>query len=304
MNIPGWLQDAGSHERPWWLKTHEEAGRAPPGWGRYELPVFAPTLPPPEAVSPGSAASPSGKRSKPRKGGSRSAGAHGGCEPKQQAKQEDAPPAPPGGRPLTPGSHVRQMQAFKSKPLKVHACDEYNRLFWYPPTSLNAQLGKDIDDKTRRGPDAKEGLGRRRKVEGSLDSDYLQACREVEQGWEEDKLRRARSEPSFGHKPHGTNPSMISKKVTAGMTSGTTMCLKHSMPKSLHREEKRQIGGYEDDFPMWHKAYKEPEHGLSQSDVTQFTGAAMAQKVMARPANQLVKPRHPRTGKEAPPWAP
>lgn len=285
MNIPPWLQDAGSHERPWWLKTHVEADRAPPGYCRYELPEFRATLGPAEAASPSGARSKTGGKARDTKEGGRSAAqrSHGAkASPSSPAARREAPPTPGQRAPLTPNTHVRQLQASTSRPLKVTPCDEYNRLFWFPPTSLKAPLGTLIDDRTRRGPEAKEGLGQRRKVEGSLDSDYLSACRDVEAGWEEDKLRRARSEPGFGHRPHAVNPSMISKDVTANMVGGATLSLKHTIPKAMQREEKRQVGLYEDSYPMWHKEYKKPDHGLSQSDITQFAGMAVAQKALMR----------------------
>lgn len=295
MNIPSWLQDAGAHERPWWLKTHVEADRAPPGYCKYELPQFEPKL---------------NEKGEPLKSQSSTKGRHKSSSQGHGAVAPSSPTAPKEVQraPATPNTHVRNLQHFVSRPMKVTHNDEFHRMFWYPHNTLSCPLGEVVNDATRRGPEAKDGLGKRKKVEGSLDSDYLHAGRQVESGWEGDKLRRAKSEPGvrgeFGHRPNAINPSLLSREVTGSMVGGTNLSLKHSMPKTMQREEKRQIGLYEDSYQNWRKEYKIPAHGLAQSDVTQFGGEIQKQKALMGKPKAVPILRHPKLGTPCPPWAP
>lgn len=280
MNIPTWLRDAGSHERPWWLKTHEEAGRWPEGRGhRYELPFpdfdASGDVVAKGHTSPVVAASTSTRSRSSRAG----AGENGDSSGRRRARQVVVPS---GGPPATPTTHMRNLLSSVQRPLPVTGNDEYHRAYYFPDSSLSAPPGKLIKEEASRGPEAKEGLGNRKKVFGSLDSEYAQACREVEKGWKEDRVKRAASEPGFGYRPNVVNPSLLSPGVTKRFIGGTHMALKHTVPASIRREETRQIGLYEDSFPMWQKAYQPPEHGLGQTDVTQFAGMAALQKVLMR----------------------
>jgi len=188
----------------------------------------------------------------------------------------------PSGRPTSPVTHMKNMTMSSQRPLPVTACDEHHRYAYFPPAALKAPPGKLVREETSRGPEAVSGLGRRRKVRGTLDSEYGKAGRDVEQGWKLDAIRRAASQPGFGHRPNAVNPSMVSKGVSTIMTGGTHISLKHTFPASMRREERRQVGEYEESFQFWKNKYKTPEHGLSQSDITQFAGEMALQKALGR----------------------
>lgn len=285
MNIPAWMQEAGAHERPWWLKTNQEAGRTPVGWGRYELPIAAEEEPDSRGRGAGSGGREETKASGSGSGGSRRRGGGGsGSEGRRRAgteasSHENRPPP-------TPATHMKQLAASVMRPLEVATCDEFHRYSYFPGSALQCKPGKLIREETCRGPEAKEGLGGgllgRDKVYGSLESDYGKASADVQKGWKLEQIRRTNSEPGFGPKSHAINPSLNSKKVTTSLVGGTNISLKHSFPKSMLREEQRQVGLYEDTFANWRGCYKSPEHGLSQSDVTQFAGMAVMQKDLMR----------------------
>mmetsp|Transcript_115532 Transcript_115532/g.331614 ORF Transcript_115532/g.331614 Transcript_115532/m.331614 type:complete len:263 (-) Transcript_115532:137-925(-) len=262
MQIPDWLQSAGARERPWWLKTNAEAGRQ--RGGRWELPYSPRKDVAATATVPSSGSVSSESLHRQRTSVPRDASMPASCPP------------------LSPASHMRRMQNSVQRPLQVTACDEYHRYMYFPRCALKAPPGQLVREETARGPEAKAGLGRRRKVVGTLDSDCIKAGKDVERGWKLDAIRRAKSEPGFGHRPHAVNPSLLSSGVSSCMTGGTHISLKHALPKSMHRAEARQVGLYEDFFENWRGNYRSPEHGLAQSDVTQFAGEMLLQKASLR----------------------
>mmetsp|Transcript_39102 Transcript_39102/g.84449 ORF Transcript_39102/g.84449 Transcript_39102/m.84449 type:complete len:284 (+) Transcript_39102:144-995(+) len=282
MDIPEWLQQAGGHERPWWLKTNIEAGRAPKGYGRYELPYpstldFTAIIKNEEGVKPTGAAA---ERARLRRR-LRNPNPDPICEPSPMPKA-DISLASRTAPPPTPATHMRALAAKVTRPIETNGCDEYDRCFYFPPCTLQTKPGRTVHEANCRGPEAKEGLGKRSKVWGALESDYGKAGKAVEKGWNVDKLKRVASEPAFGDRPHMVNPSMVSHNVTTCMVGGTNISLKHSFPKKMHRAEKRQVGLYEESFENWRGNYKLPIHGLAQSDVTEFAGEMIQQKALIR----------------------
>merc|ERR1719401_283733 len=187
-----------------------------------------------------------------------------------------------GVTPPGPTEHMKRLHMSVQRPLEIVTCDEHHRYTYFPKSTLKAKPGRLQREETARGPEAKEGLGGRRKVWGSLDSDYGKASRDVERGWKLDAVRRAASEPGFGHRIHAVNPSLVSRGVSTSMVGGTHISLRHTIPKDMQREEARQVGLYEESFEYWNKHYKPPQHGLSQSDVTQYAGALVLQKALMR----------------------
>lgn len=292
MLIPGWLQEAGAHERPWWLKTNEEAGRRREGECKYELPLpdlsFLDKLPRPIATAsteflasdPGSDAKPRRPEDSRRRGAA-SSGAEG-TPARRRPAPESRRTAAATGPPCTPTTHLRQLAAVATRPLPVSTCDEYNRCYYFPGSSLKCKPGGLIPPETHRGPIAKEGLGQRPKVFGSLDSDYGKAGRDIEGGWKLDAVRKSKSLPGFGAKPHGVNPSLVSKGITTSMVGGTNICFKRNFAPDIVRDEKRQVGLYEESFENWRGSYAKPEHGLSQSPITEFGGLMVQQKLLMR----------------------
>lgn len=271
MNLPAWLQQAGAHERPWWLKTNEEAGRVRPGVGPYELPWDIADL-----VERGHKITP-----RPNDGVKTVISSKRTVHIKEK-RGEHSPASGSSKPPPSPHTHMRALDAKVLQPLDVTPCDEFNRCFYFPGNSLKCKPGKLVEKGACRGPEAKQGLGRRPKVYGSYDSDYGKSNRDVDTGWKLDAIRRQRSEPGFGSRPHRLNPSMVSHGVTTSMVGGTHICLKRNFHKSMLRDEKRQHAQYEDSFRNWRGNYISPEFGLSQSDITEFGGMMVQQKILMR----------------------
>jgi len=176
---------------------------------------------------------------------------------------------------------MRQVNAYACRPLDVKPCTEYHRLYWcnknlleYPPGTLEGPA---------RGPQVKEGLGKRPKVWGALMSDNGKANDDNATGWKFGALQRSLSDPSLtkstGKK---VNPSLISRGVTTSMTSGTNICLKHTIDATMARDEKRQVGLYEESFPFWRGNYCSADFGLNTSDVTRMADAMVKQKDLMR----------------------
>jgi hypothetical protein len=205
-----------------------------------------------------------------------------------------------------------QLSSVATKPLNVEGRTEDHRHYWFHPSTIDYPLGK-IVPKTDRGPEVavgrinNQGIANRDKEWGSLKSDYGQAGKQVEQYLQFRGLQGSKSEPLIfvtELKRKRLNPSMVSAGVQSSFTSGSTISLKHSLDpdkRALLRPDKRQIGLYEASFENW-PGRKPPEAGLCTSDVTQFAGAAVAQKALGRANDSVPVLLDARTKAPCPPF--
>eukprot|EP00927_Polykrikos_kofoidii_P051949 TRINITY_DN45723_c0_g1_i1.p1 TRINITY_DN45723_c0_g1~~TRINITY_DN45723_c0_g1_i1.p1 ORF type:complete len:323 (+),score=69.42 TRINITY_DN45723_c0_g1_i1:199-1167(+) len=194
------------------------------------------------------------------------------------------------GRPPSPSSWLRDLRAISMKPIDCEGSSTMHREFWYHPRTLDYPLGR-ITLPTDRGSEAAQGrvnakgIGTRTKEYGSLASNYGQAEKDLMRYHKLKELQGAKSEPlifitELNRKKQ--NPSMVSAGVIASSIGGTTTALKHTLPDSMKRDDKRQIGLYEDSWKSWDDSYRPAKYALSTSDVTQFADAAVAQKNLMR----------------------
>jgi hypothetical protein len=185
-----------------------------------------------------------------------------------------------------------ELDSVAKMPLETEGRTEDHRHYWFHPSTINFPLGK-VAPHTERGPEAavgrvnNKGIATKDKVWGSLNSDYGQAGKQVGQYLQRRGLQGSKTEPLIfitELKRKRLNPSMVSAGVQSCFTSGTTVSLRHSLSsdkKALLRADKRQVGLYEDSFENWPDR-RPGTSGLCTSDVTQFAGAAAAQKALGR----------------------
>lgn len=196
-------------------------------------------------------------------------------------------PATAGERPPTPTTHMRQLRASVTRPLEVNPCTEYHRPFWFPRSSLRCPPGKMQAKEMSRGPEAAEALRQGPKTWGLMMSDYGNAGLDVERGVTlQSELRRTSSEPSLDRETRPSkrqNPSMVSPGVMSCMVGGTQISLRHAVPPSMQRDEKRQIGLYEDSFKTWSGNYGPASNSLNTTDVTRVGEALHIQRHLLRP---------------------
>lgn len=215
-------------------------------------------------------------------GSSASSCSHGGKRPRGIDMHGTA-----GERPPTPTTHMRQLRASVMRPLEVNPCTEYHRPYWFPRSSLRCPLGKMHAQELARGPEAAEALRQGPKTWGLSMSDYGKAGLDVERGLTlKSELRRTSSEPSLDRQTRPSkrqNPSMVSPGVMSCMVGGTQISLRHAIPPSMQRDEKRQIGLYEDSFKTWSGNYRPASQCLNTTDVTQIGEALHIQRHLLRP---------------------
>merc|ERR1711862_737072 len=99
---------------------------------------------------------------------------------------------------------------------------------------------------------------------GPLISDYGKCGDMVEKQWVQRRLQGTLSEPQLGKAkthiegiPGRLNPSVDSPGTSACMTGGTTISLRATsrIPKHMQRDDKRQLGLYEESFKNWDGKY-------------------------------------------------
>merc|ERR1740117_1211034 len=181
--------------------------------------------------------------------------------------------------------------------------------------------GAPIGAPGHRGPECTEGrksgtgIGLRPREMGSLKSDYSQQENDIQKYLQLRKIQGSKSEPILfitELNRRGLNPSMVSEQVCGSFVGGTTTALKHTLipgsaPSALVREDKRQIGLYEDSFGSFasvgaNGSYRPPAHGNSQSEITVFGNEMILCKNMVRTKDPNFVLRDPRTRNPVPGW--
>jgi len=225
--------------------------------------------------------------------------------------------------PAAPGAWLAEMKGIAMQPLACEGATESHRHFWFHPSTKNFPLGKTemagapVGAPGHRGPECTEGrkgsngIGLRPREMGSLKSDYSQQENDIQKYLQLRKIQGSNSTPTIfitELNRRGLNPSMVSEQVCGSFVGGTTTALKHTLipgsaPSSLVREDKRQIGLYEDSFACWpNGSYRPPAHGNNQSEITVFGNEMILCKNMVRTKDPNFILRDPRTRNPAPGW--
>merc|ERR1712139_414000 len=180
-------------------------------------------------------------------------------------------------------------QYMEVKPVSI----EHHRKMYYPRIRLGlmqplGELPPGVKEQIPPPPENQYPLpDTKPKKWGPLISDYGRAGDIVEKQWIRKRIEGSLNEPILGKGkwhiegiPGRLNPSVDSPQCCSCMTGGTTIALRTTsrIPKDMQRDDKRQVGLYEESFRMWRGNYVPPEHCLGQTDVTSFAGEMVAQK--------------------------
>lgn len=204
--------------------------------------------------------------------------------PRKERRRRKAEP------PATPSTWLQELRSTAMQPLESSGSTQMHREFYFHPRTKDYPLGK-LTPACNRGPEAAEtrihptGIGKRPRVYASYQSDYGAATKDVEDYRELKKMQGSQSEPLIfitELNRRNLNPSMVSEGICGSFVGGTNIALKHTLPASMQREEKRQIGLYEDSYKFWRNNYRPPTHGLGQSECSQFANAMVQQKALLR----------------------
>jgi len=215
----------------------------------------------------------------------------------RRLKHSSSAPEIPTDRVLSARSHTKSMVDHAQQKLEIYPVSiEHHRKLYYPRVRLGIlrPLG-DLPPGVEAPPVPQNPLAPppdKPKRWGALITDYGKAGDAVEKQWMMRRIQGTLNEPMLGKdktrlsggRPGRLSRSIHSPQASACMTSGTTMCLRAvtEIPPENQREDKRQIGLYEDSFQMWQGHYAPPKHGLSTTDATRFADEMVAQKALGR----------------------